>query len=155
MKTDSIPQPCACTSLKRVGRILARTYDASLAAAGMNITQLAVLRAVLRHPNEPLTRIAQDLAMDRTSLYRALAAMQKRNWVRLIDGSDARVRTASISKKGRAAMTRADAGWSTTQGAVIERFGRSQWQTLVAELARLADCASAAASRGRTAVTSK
>ena len=135
------PRPCACSSVRKTARVLARTFDVALAESGLNITQLAVMRAVLRHPRQPLTRVAEDLAMDRTSLYRALAALEKQRWVTLQDGSDGRTRAASITAAGEAVLSQAEPGWARTQHALIERFGASQWQTLVAELRRLAECA--------------
>jgi len=78
----------------------------------MNITQFAVLRAVQRHVHEPLSRVA-----------------------------DGRMLTARVSAAGEAALARADAGWSSTQRALIERFGPARWQALAAELQRLSDCA--------------
>jgi DNA-binding MarR family transcriptional regulator len=106
----------------------------------MNVTQLAVMRAVLRHPDEPLSRVAADLAMDRTSLYRALGALHEQHWVSLNDGRDNRSRRASITKKGEAVLAQADLGWASTQSAIVDRFGREQWQAFVAELQRLAAC---------------
>jgi DNA-binding MarR family transcriptional regulator len=143
MTTPVTPRPCACTSVRSTARVLARTFDSALADSGMNITQLAVMRAVLRHPNQPLSRVAEDLAMDRTSLYRALAALAKQHWVTLSDGADGRSRSAAITRKGEAVLARAEPGWANTQRALIERFGAPQWQALVAELRRLADCAGA------------
>jgi len=137
------PGPCACTSVRKTARVLARRFDSALADSGLNITQLAVLRALLRHPHEPLSRVAEDLAMDRTSLYRALAAMEKQHWVTTRDGPDGRTRTAVLTRTGEAVLSRADPGWARTQRALIECFGAAQWQTLVAELRRLADCAGA------------
>lgn len=139
--TPPVPRPCACTAVRRTARVLARTYDAALAGSGLNITQLAVLRALLRHPGEPLTRVAEALAMERTSLYRALAAMQKQHWVLLRDGPDGRTRTATLTRAGEAVLARADPGWSGTQRALIDRFGAGAWQNFVAELNRLAACA--------------
>jgi DNA-binding MarR family transcriptional regulator len=91
--------------------------------------------------------VAEDLAMDRTSLYRALAALAKQHWVTLSDGADSRSRTASVTRQGQAALARAQPGWESTQRALIDRFGAAQWQTLVAELRRLADCACAVKTR--------
>src|SRR5579863_10441428 len=138
---SAVPRPCACTSVRKAARVLARTYDAALADSGINITQLAVLRALLRHPEEPLTRVAEDLAMERTSLYRALAAMHKQHWVLLRDGPDGRTRSARLTRAGEAVLARADPGWSGAQRALIERFGAVEWQNFVAELHRLAACA--------------
>ena len=143
MKKDTPPRPCVCTSIRKAARVLARTYDAALAPAGMNVTQLAVMRAVLRHPNEPLSRVAQDLAMDRTSLYRAIEALKKQRWLTLSDGKDSRSRSALITKTGKLALSQADPGWSRTQSDIVNRFGRTEWQAFVYELQRLVDCTSA------------
>jgi DNA-binding MarR family transcriptional regulator len=140
---EGVPRPCACTSVRRAARVLVRVFDAALAASGMNITQLAVMRAVLRHRSEPLTRVAEDLAMDRTTLYRALATLQKQKWVRLTDGADGRTRTALVTKSGRRVLAKTDPSWGSAQQAIIDRFGRTQWQIFAAELQRLSDCAAA------------
>jgi DNA-binding MarR family transcriptional regulator len=147
MKKEAVPRPCVCTSIRKAARVLARTYDAALAPAGMNVTQLAVMRAILRHPDEPLSRVAEDLEMDRTSLYRAIEALKKQGWVRLSDGKDSRSRSASITKGGELALSQADPGWSRTQGAIVDRFGRTEWQAFVRELQRLLDCTSAMGTR--------
>jgi DNA-binding MarR family transcriptional regulator len=136
--------------VRKAARVLARTFDSGLTDSGLNITQLAVLRAVLRHPHEPLSRVAEDLAMDRTSLYRALGAMEKQHWVMMRDGPDGRTRTAVLTRAGESVLSRADPGWASTQRALIERFGAAQWQNLVAELRRLADCAEAVNSTADT-----
>jgi DNA-binding MarR family transcriptional regulator len=136
--------------VRKAARVLARAFDSRLARSGLNITQLAVLRAVLRHPHEPLSRVAEDLAMERTSLYRALAAMEKQHWVTMRDGPDGRTRTAVLTRAGENVLSRADPGWVSTQRALIDRFGAAQWQNLVAELHRLADCAEAVNSTADT-----
>jgi DNA-binding MarR family transcriptional regulator len=134
--------------VRRTARVLARTYDSALTGSGLNITQFAVLRAVQRHPGEPLARVAEDLAMDRTSLYRALGALERQRWVVLHGGPDGRTRTAAVSAAGAAALSRAEQGWSATQRALVERFGHARWQSLVAELQRLSDCARELATLG-------
>jgi DNA-binding MarR family transcriptional regulator len=134
---------CTCNSVRRTARILARTYDAALLKSGMNITQLAVLRAVLRHVDRPLSRLADELAMDRSSLYRALATCEKRGWLRLAAGASGRTRRAALTAKGRRLLRFADPPWATIQHAVLERFGQVQWRAFAAELERLGDCARA------------
>ena len=141
MTPDAVPRPCACTSVRRVARVLARAYDAALSGTGLNITQLAVLRTVLRHPHEPLSRVSDDLAMDRTSLYRALDLLRKRQWVVLDRGVDGRSRSATITPAGLEALQKADPAWAAAQTRIVERFGLLEWKTLVAELQRLAECA--------------
>lgn len=141
MDSTTVPRPCACTSVRRVARVLARAYDAALSGTGLNITQLAVMRTVLRHPNEPLSRVSNDLAMDRTSLYRALDLLRKRRWVTLDRGVNWRSRSASITAEGLKILQKADVEWALAQTRIVERFGVAEWKTFVGELQRLADCA--------------
>jgi DNA-binding MarR family transcriptional regulator len=124
-----------------VARVLARAYDSALSGSELNITQLAVMRAVLRHPNEPLSRVAGDLELDRTSLYRALALLRKNHWIALDPGSDERSRRASVTAEGRKVLARADLSWAAAQTVIVERFGAARWPSFVAELGRLAECA--------------
>jgi len=144
--TSSVPQPCVCTTIRRSSRILARVFDDCLGPVGLNVTQLAVLRAIQRHPGEPLMRVAEDLRMDRTSLYRAVTPIQRDGWVKIATGADARSRTAEFTTKGRRVLEAADPAWRRIQTEIVERFGRDKWAALVAELERLAACAQTAES---------
>lgn len=146
MKQDEVPRPCACTSVRRAARVLARTYDASLVPFGMNITQLAVMRTVLRHPGEPLSRIAENLEMDRTSLYRAIDSLERKRWVSLLNEEARRSHSASVTERGHAALAKIDPNWAQVQTAIVDRFGRAHWKAFVLELQRLIECADAVAS---------
>jgi DNA-binding MarR family transcriptional regulator len=143
-ESTTVPRPCACTTVRRTSRILARVFDAALKPSGLNVTQLAVLRAVERHAGEPLTRVADDLCMDRTSLYRAVAPMQRDGLLTISAGADARSRAAAVTTRGLRVLEAADPAWRRTQTAIIERFGRDQWAALVANLVQLGACAQAA-----------
>jgi len=133
--------PCTCTTVKKLSRVLGKTYDAALSEAGINITQLAVLRCISRRSGEPLSHVADELEMDRTSLYRAIAPMERDGWISVEDGSDARSRTARLLRKGNAVLKKADKGWDEIQSKILGRFGKDEWLTLVSALNRLADCA--------------
>jgi DNA-binding MarR family transcriptional regulator len=90
-------------------------------------------------------RVAEDLCMDRTSLYRAVAPMRRDGWLTIEAGADARSRAAEITAKGARVLASADPAWGHMQTAIVDRFGRHEWGALVAELERLATCARAAA----------
>ena len=154
MTASAVPRPCTCTTVRRASRVLARAFDSTLEPAGMGVTQLAVLRAIGRHAGEPLSRVAEDLRMDRTSFYRAIAPMRRDGWIMLTEGPTARARSASITARGRRALQAVSAPWARTQTAIVEKFGRSAWASLVTELERLAACAEAVGekslSKGRT-----
>src|SRR5262249_61297630 len=63
---------CACEGVRRAARAISKVYAGALAGVGLTATQLAILVVIRRHGSLPLTRLAQGLYLDRTSLYRAV-----------------------------------------------------------------------------------
>ena len=140
MVGTKVPKPCVCTSIKRVSRSLARAYDDALAPAGLNVTQLAVLRSTQRHDNAALTRIAEDLCMDRTSLYRAMRPLERDGWIKIQDGPDGRSRQARTTAVGARVLDAAAPRWNEMQHAIVRRFGVKAWGELVKDISRLSSC---------------
>ena len=66
---------CACTALRKASRAVGRLYDEMLADSGLTTAQFAILRHLARAESLPLSRLADHLVMDRTSLYRGLTPM--------------------------------------------------------------------------------
>ena len=139
--------PCACTLVKKLSRVLGRTYDEPLAGTGINITQLAVVRCIVRRAGEPLSHIAEELEMDRSSLYRAIAPMVRDGWLEVKAGADARSRSAKVTRNGDRVLAKAGSEWDKVQDHLIGTFGKDSWNALVGELNRLADCADSLSSR--------
>lgn len=134
-----VPKPCVCATFRRASRILSRTYDARLAKHGFSASELAVVGAILRHPGEPIARVADDLAMDRTSLYRMLAPLEQRGWVRIERGRDARARTVRLTAAGLKAQDAVSPEWAALQTSIVGDFGRARWRALLRELQALID----------------
>jgi DNA-binding PadR family transcriptional regulator len=88
--------------------------------------------------------IAQELEMDRTSLYRALMPMQRQGWIRLKAGADARSRTAQITRQGQKALQTAGECWEQIQVKLVREFGPRRWSAFVAEMEGLATAATLA-----------
>lgn len=79
--------------------------------------------------------------MDRTSLYRALAPMQRQGWIRLTQGQDGRSRTAQLTREGKKALQQAGDRWEEIQARIVHEFGVKRWSALVSEMETLADAA--------------
>jgi DNA-binding MarR family transcriptional regulator len=132
----TITGPCACTALRKAARAVGRVYDDALAGAGMTTAQFAVLRNVARGEPLPLSRLAEQLVMDRTSLYRAIAPIEAKGWVRIVAGPG-KAKLASLTPAGRAAMTDAEADWEAVQTRIVSAMGEQRWAELEAALATL------------------
>jgi DNA-binding MarR family transcriptional regulator len=126
--------------VKKLSRILVRNYDAALADSGISITQLAVMRCISRRVGEPLARVAHELELEKTSLYRALTPMIRDGWIVVADGPSPGSKTAKITKKGDRLLSRAGSGWDDLQNRIIRSFGSKEYAAFMQELNRLADC---------------
>lgn len=122
---------------------MTRLYDDALASAGMTVQQFAILRNIDRAGTIPLSRLADALVMDRTSLYRALAPLERSGWVER-GQAGARVRTAKLTPAGLDAIAQATPGWEAAQARVLDEFGRDNWRAASWTLAALADVGRAA-----------
>jgi DNA-binding MarR family transcriptional regulator len=128
---------CACFNLRAASRRVTSLYNMHLKESGVLITQLPLLGALAQAGPVPLTRLAQALEMDRTTL--------ARNWLPLLRGGltaehasdDKRVRVFEITAKGRKALAKALALWESAQREAIGTIGKESYSAFLAQLGRL------------------
>lgn len=109
---------CLCTNLRRATRAISNLYDTALAPSGIKITQFSLLRAVERNEPVAITALADEMALDRTTLARNLAPLQRDRLVELAAGSDQRVTEVRLTRAGRNAIAAALPLWKKTQADV-------------------------------------
>lgn len=141
MHSDRSPVdlPCACTTVRKAARAISRVYDDALAGAGMNVGQLAILRAIGRADpaGVALGSLAATLVMDNTSLYRALAPLERAGWVEITPSGTGRAKRVRHTDAGRAATAAAAAAWQAVQSRIVTAFGVARWADVQAAIADL------------------
>ena len=128
---------CNCAAVRRTGRVLTQLYDEILAPSGLRATQFALLAGLARTGPVALGELARGMVMDRTTLTRNLAPLERAGWVRAETGGDRRTRRVGLTEAGREALERALPLWRAAQARVGERFGQERLAALRAELAAL------------------
>ena len=107
---------CLCLNAQRAARTLARRYDAALRPAGLTSGQFAILGALNRDDPAPLTELADQLGLERTTLTRNLLLLDRAGLVRSEAGAgDRRVRAVSLTGAGRDRLTAAVPLWQAAQ----------------------------------------
>ena len=129
---------CLCSALRKSTRAVSRLYEEAMEGTGMTIMQFSLLRHLARHGNLPLSRLAELLVMDRTTLYRSLTPLIERGWV-TVDEGKGRSKIAALSPGGQTAMEQATPAWNRAQRAMMERLGGLEWQKLQSALAHVTD----------------
>jgi DNA-binding MarR family transcriptional regulator len=140
---------CACFNLRKAARAVTQIYEAALAPTGIHATQFSVLVALAVADGAPLSRVADGLVMDRTTLTRNLRPLERRGWVRIEAGEDRRERNLSLTRSGRAALERALPLWQQAQARLHEQLGDARWTRLRADLQALVATAQEAATADR------
>lgn len=137
MPANDWPQTiCASTSVRRVDRALSRLYDDALRPTGLGVNQYSLLSLIDRAP-EPATvsALAHAQVMDRTTLTRVLAPLERDGLVRLTPGTDRRTRTVSITPAGRDRVDMARPLWRAAQNQINHALGNDRMEHLLADMA--------------------
>ncbi len=121
---------CACGNLRRATRALSRLYEAALAPFDLTATQFSILVALRSRGTVPLSRLAEGLVLDRTSLYRAMRPLERRGFVRTRPGRTGRERTAAITEKGHGVLAQALPAWRAVQERFVDALGPATWPIL-------------------------
>nr|WP_063573440.1 MarR family winged helix-turn-helix transcriptional regulator [Luteibacter rhizovicinus] len=132
--------PCACTTMRKATRALSRLYDDTLAPLGVTVAQFGVLKAIWREPDVALSRLADEMVMDRTSLYRMLTPMTSAGWIAIASPTKGRAKTVALTTEGQSLLIKARQLWDDAQTRVVGTYGAERWQVLesaISELTRL------------------
>lgn len=116
---------CLCFRARRVSRALTRLYDDALRPLGLQATQLTLLNAVaMMGERGTLTRVADVLAMDQTTLSRNLRPLEKAGLIAIgpLPG-DRRFRVARLTPAGERAVEDALPLWTQAHERVIALLG--------------------------------
>jgi DNA-binding MarR family transcriptional regulator len=122
--------------VRRVARVVGNHYDEHLKALGLKGTQFTLLNTVYLNPSATISRIANLMLLDRTTLNRNLKPMEREGLIRSGHGKDLRTRTLEITSKGVQVLEQALPMWLEAQSAVVEAMG-GRIQRLAQDLSRL------------------
>jgi DNA-binding MarR family transcriptional regulator len=116
-------------------------YDAALAPSGLRITQFGILHRLARLGPLPVTRLAAESALDRSTMGRNLNPLERRGLVRIELGNvDQRERVVHLTAAGEAALEAALPHWRTAQKRVAALVQPSAIAELADQLDALGAC---------------
>jgi DNA-binding MarR family transcriptional regulator len=110
--THLVRDTCLCLHAQRAARALSRRFDEALRPVGITSGQFSLLNALNRPKPPPIGRVAQLLAMDRTTLTAALKPLERDGLVTIArDPDDRRNRLLGLTDKGREVLAAAVPIW--------------------------------------------
>jgi DNA-binding MarR family transcriptional regulator len=128
---------CAVFNLRAASRRITSLYNARLRKSGVLITQLPLLVALDYAGPMPLTRLAEELEMDRTTLSRNWLPLVRSGLTREQSTADKRVRVLAITDKGSEALALALQLWNAAQAEVVASMGDEGYRAFLGQLGKL------------------
>ena len=119
---------CACSALRRASRAVTLHYEAHFRSQNLRATQFTILATLIQTGPIALTRLADQLGLDRTTLTRNLRPLTRKGLVAEAPQADRRVKPVTITPAGAAAARAALPAWRKAQdsvGPVLEQVGLS------------------------------
>lgn len=139
--TEALSAACNCFAIRSAARHASQFYDRHLAASGLRTTQFSVLANLRRAGSLSINELAAAMAMDRTTMGRALRPLEREGLVAIGPGRDGRTRSLSLTEPGRARLGEAAALWSEAQTAFERAYGPAEAASLREALARVRELA--------------
>src|SRR5262249_62214451 len=95
-KCADISRRCAIFNLRKASRAMTRMYDQEIASSGLRATQFTMLVAVGLAAPANLSRLAEILGADKSTLSRNLAPLERDGLIASAAGGDRRKRRHTI-----------------------------------------------------------
>jgi DNA-binding MarR family transcriptional regulator len=122
---------CACFNLRRASRAVTLIYDDALAHLGLSSGQYVLLLAVRLKGETSLLQLADMVWTDRSVLSRTVRPLEERGLLKIVPGSDRRIRKVTLSPAGHRALLTAHASWQRAQMRITRLVGAPRLERLL------------------------
>ena len=128
---------CTGFNLKRATRVVQNLFDEAFKPVGLEGTQYTVLSHIYIFEPISLSKLADLMDVDRTTLARNLGPLEKRGLVEIKPGSDRRAKLINITDNGKELLSDALPIWKETQEKIKNSLGFENWDSMMSNLSGL------------------
>lgn len=119
----SVVQVCLGHHVRRAARSFTRAYDKALQPCGLNYSQFNILIVVAALGPAQAPKIADYMAMDRTTLSRNLKPLKRSGYLESGGGSGRRPDVVELTYAGLTVLAEGNALWQAAQRGLTEQLG--------------------------------
>jgi DNA-binding MarR family transcriptional regulator len=118
-------------------RNVTRVYDKAMKQIGLRVTQFSLLAAIQNQAPTSIKGLAENLAMERTTLLRNLKLLEKEGLVEMGPEGYRRAKAMRLTAAGEAKLKQAFPIWRKAQEEVVRELGLEEWSEAKELLERL------------------
>lgn len=120
---------CYCLAARRAARAITRLYDEKLRPHGLRPTQFSILAALALRGPTPVRELADFLGLERTTLTRSAALLERNGWVSAGQSEDAREHPLQLTPDGHRKVETAFPAWREAQDLAGQKLkGGAGWK---------------------------
>ncbi|MCU7857669.1 MAG: MarR family transcriptional regulator [Candidatus Thiodiazotropha sp. (ex Lucinoma borealis)] len=139
---QEIGQTCAVFNLRKASRAITQLYEEILRPSGILPTQFTLLVAVRGMGPIAISKLADQLVMDRTTLTRNLKPLERDGLLSVIPGvQDQRSREVKVTQKGINQLGIALPLWRDVQRKIRKALGDSRLDRMLDDLSAVVEAA--------------
>ena len=120
---DSMHAECLGGRIGRLHRVVARRFDKTIRPLGLSLPQLEVLSVLMAKGPVAPSNIADTIFVERSTVTRNLAVMERNGWVSIDSSASGRTRAVSITDEGVKLLADAESAWAEAQSSVVADLG--------------------------------
>ena len=128
---------CMAYNLKKATRAVQNLFDSAYKSIGLEGTQYTVLANIFVSEPITLSKLAESMSVDRTTLGRNLKPLEKRGFIDIKPGDDRRAKLISITDYGKQILSQALPVWKETHEQIRDLLGIEKWSSIVTNLKEL------------------
>jgi DNA-binding MarR family transcriptional regulator len=121
---------CASFNFRKAARVITQLFDNALQPVGLRSTQLVVLLAAGIYENATMSKLADVIVADRTTLTRALKPLFLKGYLKNVQGKDKRKTSIVLTDKGHQIVLKSVPYWTKAQNHVVKNLGQKNWENL-------------------------
>lgn len=128
---------CTCFNLRKATRAVTQLFDEAMKPAGLRVTQFSLLAHLSAMGPIALTKLAEAMVTDRTTMARNLEPLEKSGLLEVEAGDDRRTRIVTITEEGRRRLSEALPLWKKAQDEVKKVMGLEGWTSMISNISDL------------------
>lgn len=106
---------CHCLAARRTAREITREFEKKLRPHGLRATQFTVLAALALKGPTSVSDLAKVLGLERTTLTRSAALLERKGWIVAAEPEQARDRPLQLTPAGMEKLEAAFPDWKEAQ----------------------------------------
>ncbi|HJZ49758.1 MAG TPA: MarR family transcriptional regulator [Roseiflexaceae bacterium] len=131
----NVATSCACFNIRKTARAITNLYDTVLQPTDLRATHAILLMVIAMAGTPTISRLAEAMMMDRTTVARELKPLEEQGLVRITLGGDRRTRLVQLTDAGQAKRRDVIPLWEQAQARIIAAgLGHKRWSNLYDDL---------------------